>query len=95
MVINGSSLSPFVAVVRTDSPCHYYGDAVDIVVFVVDVNVEVVVITRRCLGSLIFGLFLSAEVKALMAYDEDTEENASESNDDQGQAAVVAAKKSD
>ena len=48
-----------------------------------------------CVGSLIFGLFLFAEVKALMAYDEDTEENASESNDVQGQAAVVAAKKSD
>lgn len=30
-----------------------------------------------------------------MSYDEDTEENASESNKDQDQAAVVAAKKNE
>ena len=36
------------------------------IVFVFDVliNVEVVAVTRRCLGSLIFGLFFFAEVKA-------------------------------
>ena len=40
-------------------------------------------------------VFVFAEVKALMAYDEDTEENASESNEDQDQAAAVATKKNE
>lgn len=87
-------MSPFVAVVRSDSRCLHCCGAVDTVLFVVDIKVEVVVVSYRCLGSITFGLFLLAEeLKALMAYDEDTEENASESNEDQDQASVVAATK--
>ena len=75
---------------------------VDVVVFVccsyhINMIVTLAAGTRCCLtGSPVLrSVFLFAEVKALMAYDEDTEENASESNEDQDQAAVVAAKKNE
>lgn len=90
-------MSPLVAVIVVDI------GVLPVVIVVGGVVVSLLMLTSPLKLSLLlvvvlarlFSFLLFAEMKALMAYDEGTKESASESNEDQDQAAAAVAARKD